>query len=152
MKKTIIDMCSIDKIARDNKFCDLLINATKNNIIKLLIMDVLEEQYNHDKVPIESKQLLNALSFESIDSEAFIWGYSTWGSKWGDGTQTGLSVSQIMTDKGNHIADSLIAVTSNGNADVFITEDKRLAAKLKKLNIKCQVWNNEELKQFLLQY
>lgn len=150
MKKMMIDMCSIDKIAVDDNFCNLLINVIKNNKVKLLSMDVLEEQYKHEKVPYKSKQLLSALSFESIYSEALVWGHSSWGSKWGDGSHTGLSVSQIMTEKGNHIADSLIAVTSNGNADVFITEDKKLATKLKKLNIKCQVWDSEELKEFLL--
>jgi hypothetical protein len=63
MKKVIIDMCSIDKIAIDNNLCNLLINAIKDNKVKLLSMNILEEQYNHVKVPYKSKQLLHELSF-----------------------------------------------------------------------------------------
>jgi len=56
-------MCSIDKIAIDNNLCNLLINAIKDNKVKLLSMNILEEQYNHVKVPYKSKQLLHELSF-----------------------------------------------------------------------------------------
>ena len=145
MKKMIIDMCSIDKIASDDNFSELLLKAINKDKIMLLTMDILDEQYGHSKVPPESRKLINALPLKRLHSEAFIWG-QPWGSKWGDGSHTGLSVSQIITDKGNHIADSLIAVTSNGNADVFVTDDKILTAKLKKISVKCQVWNSEGLK------
>ena len=61
-----------------------------------------------------------------------------------------MSVNYIMSSKGNHFEDALIAVTSVGNADVFVTEDKKLMKKMIKRQTKCEVWDSIQLKQYLL--
>ena len=125
MNTFMIDMCSIDIIAKDDEFSALLKQHNRTGKIRLLTTDVLEEQYRHPKVPRNSRELLSALIFERVEAEAFIWGFH-WGAKWGDGSHTGMSVDSIMTANRNHIEDALIAVTGVGNADVLVTEDERL--------------------------
>ena len=143
-------MCSVDIIATDREFREILKQLSKDGKIRLITMDVLEEQYHHTKVPKNSRDLINELIFEKIESDAFVFGVSDWGSKWGNGSLTGMSVNSIMSSKGNHLEDALIAVTSVGNADVFVTEDKKLMKKMIKRQTKCEVWDSIQLKQYLL--
>lgn len=72
-------------------------------------------------------------------------GYATCG----DGSQSGVALNQIMSPKGCHAKDALIATTAAQHADVLVTEDKRLINRFKAGSSTCEVWQFEQFKQHL---
>ena len=78
-----------------------------------------------------------------VPAAAGPWGLAPWGEfPWGaDGSEAGLPVSTIVSPKGKHWYDALIACTASGDADVLVTEDQRVRKRVAARGIRCAVWS-----------
>ena len=74
-----------------------------------------------------------------------VWAVSKWDqATWGDGAGD-VKLSDVISDKGNHIRDALIATTAAAECEVLVTDEKkRLPNKIKNAGSRLKVWNSEQ--------
>jgi len=87
-----------------------------------------------------------------IATRGFIWGKSRWGlARFGNDKGYNLVERIRGTTWDRKTEDALIAATASNDADVFVTDDKRLARRLKSYpGMKCEVIDFNELKRRLI--
>jgi len=102
-----------------------------------------------DKV---KKYAIRQIVINLVPTNGAVYGVSVYGmATYGDGSQNGFSIDDVRSKAKGHTHDALIATTANRDADVFVTEDKRLASRLTQMKV-CfiKVWTFEDLKQYLV--
>lgn len=123
MERFVIDNCAVHRIVCDSELALLFKKAVLSELIKVISVDELEDEYSHPNTPEEIKSFLNEIPRKIVPAEAFVWG-QRWGAKWGDGSHTGI-------------------------ADVLVTADTRFAKRVKSSSAKCAVWDVRELLNYL---
>lgn len=165
----MLDTNIYDKLRSDPEFLKTLIALQENGQLEIVKTHIQEDElaaapFNlempSEKIATDAFILgtsrlgqarlgdgTGCLKETKVPTAGAIWGTSRWGDAcWGDGSQSGMSVDDIKTEAGNHIGDSLIAVTASNQADIFVTEDTRLRRKMKNCPAKCKVMDYSEFK------
>ncbi len=70
-------------------------------------------------------------------------------SIYGDGSDTGLPLDQARTGGRGGARDAIIATTAAGEADVLVTDDNKLALRVRAGSAPCEVWTFEGFVSFL---
>jgi len=90
-----------------------------------------------------------AIPSKRIPTDGAIWGLSKWNeAKWGSGTND-IKIGDVTGGNANHNADGLLVATAAADADFFVTDEKRLPKKVRRLNSKLAVICFEEFRQVL---
>lgn len=152
--KFMLDSMIYDKIALDPDFMGKLKVACNQGVITVLSTHIQEDQLAATPDPRWRVTLLNtleAIAPTKVATAGLVWGLSKWGeSAWGDGVESGISVGQVDSDARNHTQDALIATTAARDADILVTEETRLQNRLRALGTKCEVWDFERFKAYVL--
>jgi predicted nucleic acid-binding protein len=62
----------------------------------------------------------------------------------------GVVFHAIQSEFNNHTKDALIANTAAHDADVFVTDDRRLRNRFREATDRCEVWSFVEFRQYIL--
>ena len=71
------------------------------------------------------------------------WGQATWGAGAGE-----VKIEDVRSDSAGHVADALIATTAAVEADVLVTEDRRLTKRVNRVS-HLPVWPFSEFRSFV---
>ena len=87
---------------------------------------------------------------EKVTTSGAVYGVSQYGqATYGEGSSGGVSIDDIRSPSRKHTKDALIATTAARDADVLVTEDKRLANRMQTLSSSCEIWRFGQLKEYL---
>jgi hypothetical protein len=64
----------------------------------------------------------------------------------------GVSLRDIQSDSNRHTEDALIATTASRDADVLVTEDRRLFNRFEASTTDCEVWLFDKFLRFIQKY
>ncbi len=86
---------------------------------------------------------------EKVPTAGGVWDVSKWGEfTWGDGRSGGVSINDVRAKSHSHTKDALIGTTAAQHADVLVTEDRRLANRMRALQSSCVIWGFNQLKEY----
>jgi predicted nucleic acid-binding protein len=89
-----------------------------------------------------------ALPVVAIPTSGAVWDVSKWGQATLDDGVGDVKIDDVRRDA-NHVRDALIATTAAASADVLVTDDKRLASRVRDAGSSLPVWNFAELFAFV---
>lgn len=147
------------KIMLDTQIYDLIVDipgmAKRLNQLsregKVLVLYTHIQEDELANIPDEQKRVAIAqIIRKKVVTSGAVYGVSKYGqATYGDGSSGGISISDIRSLSRKHTKDALIATTTARNADVLVTEDKRLANRIKTLSPSCEVWGFDKLKDYV---
>jgi hypothetical protein len=152
MTKYLLDSMIYDQLLNDRKCYDLIIQKCKEGSIEILITHVQLDQLKATPDLNKRQSLLSIVAnipSRKISTAGAVWGMSKWDeAKWGPGAGD-VQISDITNGNLRHNADGLLVATAAAEADVFVTEEKRLPRKVQRLNSKLTVISFRELCRLL---
>lgn len=150
------------KFMLDTMIYDLIINTAglidRLNLLsdcgKVVILCTHIQNDQLTKIPDERKRAeVSKITRIQVTTAGAVFGISKFGcATFGDGSQTGISIDQICSPSKSHTEDALIATTASRDADVLVTEDKRLFKRFKVATPGCKVWPFKKFLQFIQDY
>jgi hypothetical protein len=136
----------------DEDLVELLNRATNDRKLTLITTHVQPDQL--EATPdLRKNQFLSEvfrrLIMTRLPTSGAAWDASKWDqAKWGDGTGD-LKFDAVQGGNPVHAPDALIAITAASDADVLVTEDKKLTARVAAAGSKLQVWSFARFGQFV---
>jgi len=102
-------------------------------------------------IPDEHKRAeVSRINRQQVTTAGGVWGVSKWDAfTWGDGSSSGITLDQIRSPSKGHTKDALIATTAARDADVLVTQDRRLANRVSATSASCEVWSLEQFKSYI---
>ena len=98
----------------------------------LVILQTHVERDELDAIPDEQKKAaVLAVPVTAMHTSGAVWGVSKWDqATWGGGSGD-VKIDDVRSEAANHLRDALIASTAAASADSLVTEDKRLANRVR---------------------
>ncbi len=154
MKRIAIDTTFVNSVVDTDGALNKIQAAIRERRIVIKTTQIVEIQLGKTPDADRRRTLLEtyaALPKETVIVEAGTCGQGlTYGNvKSGDGRHTGISLEEAKTTGRGAGHDASLAVTASGQADVFVTDDRKLARTAKGSQAKCEVWSFKELLDFL---
>ncbi|PIC86115.1 hypothetical protein CSV72_09875 [Sporosarcina sp. P20a] len=150
--KVMIDTNIYDCLIVDEEVLSLVRSLIGEEIIEILTTHIQIDEVNNVN-DITMRNNLLTVPTNEIKTRILVIGHSRIGkSKIGIGKENGIKFISIHKDNPKHINDAIIAVTANANADILVTEDKKLKQKVQAQSSKLQVWNYKEFKEHIIHY
>ncbi len=148
--RLMLDTMIYDEIVETPGILELLPRLVDEGEMEILVPHIQEDELAND--PDERKRAEVAkIPRQEIPTRGAVWDTSKWDkATWGDGSEGGVGVNEIRSERGGHTHDALIATSAAGNADVLVTEDNRLKNRLKDSNSICEVWTFERFRSFAI--
>ncbi len=143
--RIMLDSNVFDKLLADPDALQRVIWLEESGRSVLVSTHVQRDQLAATPQPKRSLLLGLGLEFEEVPTSGAVWGVSKWDeATWDDGVGD-VKLSDVISDKGNHIEDALIATTAAAHCEVLVTDEKkRLPNRIKTTGSKLIVWNFEE--------
>jgi len=140
-----------DKIAATQGMVERLNHLSREGSVTVLSTHIQEDELA--KIPDgQKKDAVAKIITKKVATSGGVWGVSKWGRfTWGDGSSGGAAVDDIRSPSKKHTKDALIATTGAKDADVLVTDDRRLANRMKALNSPCEIWGFDKLKKYIFQ-
>jgi hypothetical protein len=141
-----------DQLTYDDESRKLLLQRCKEGFVEILVTHIQFDQLR--AIPDAAKRdalLAVAMTIPStkVSTDGAVWDMSKWGeAKWGPGTGDVL-IGDITRGNPRHNADGLLVATASAEADVFVTEEKRLPNKIRRYNSKLKVVSFKEFRHLL---
>lgn len=87
---------------------------------------------------------------KKVPTNGAIWDISRWDEgTWGDGSSGGMSIDEVRSPSAGHGKDALIATTAARDADILVTNDRRLANRVRTLDAPLDVWRFDQFQQYV---
>lgn len=149
--RIMLDTMIYDLIVATPGMTDRLNQLSREGKVILLCTHIQEDQLAN--IPDQKKRsAVAAIVRKKVSTSGAVYGASKYGqATYGDGSPGGVSISDVRSPSGKHAPDALIATTAAQHADVLVTEDNRLANRMRSLPSPCQIWGFGELKQYVFQ-
>lgn len=155
MKRIAIDSNVVDVLADTAGLLDLSKRAHGAGELVFVVSHVIHDELAATPDQTRRAHLLaayEALPKRIVATHGAAWNVSRWGeAAWGDGSESGVSIGQIVTPSRGRVHDALIAITASGDADVLVTDDPRLAKAARRAGVRCDVWGSGDLVRLLEQ-
>ncbi len=118
-------------------------------------MIVLCTQVQQDELAcISDKRKRDAVAkiiTKKVPTSGGVWDVSKFNQfRWGDGSSGGVSVDDIRSPSKGHTKDALIATTAARDADVLVTDKKRLTNRMEILKPPCKIWGFDQFKKYIV--
>jgi hypothetical protein len=163
LKKMIMrilpDTCIYDKIIASPHLYDHIRELIRSKRIEIVQPHIITSQL--EQAPESKREKLLSIPARVIPVDGFLTGHSGAGDRVGDGSG-GIKIDDIMKKKQPHeedkkptpgnIHDALIATTAAMEADVLVTEDRRLRNRAKLVKPTMHVWNFADLESYLTNF
>jgi hypothetical protein len=152
MIKCLLDSMIYDRLAADPECQSLLIRRCEQGLVEVLVTHIQLDQLRATPDPRKRELLLataKAIQAKRIPTDGGVWGMSRWGEfKWGGGTAD-VKVSDIAGENAKHLADGLLVATAAAEADLFVTDEKRLPKKISRYQTKLKAISFPEFRKVL---
>ncbi len=142
------------RIMLDTMICDRLIATPMLNQLNELVafgeLDILTTHVQEDELAgIRDPSKWAAASRvprRGIPTAIFVVGISRLGlARLREPIQGGVEYDDIRTENGRHVRDAVIACTAARDADILVTEDRRLAHRVRRSAESLRVWSFDDL-------
>jgi predicted nucleic acid-binding protein len=122
---------------------------TKEGKLVVLCTHIQEDELA--RIPDEKKrQAIAEICRKKVTTSGAVWGVSKWDlAPYSPGENTKINIEDIRKGKVEDSKDALIGATSERDADVLVTEDKRFMDRMKSLNSSCEIWDFAKLQSYL---
>lgn len=148
--KFMFDSMVYDKIVATPQMIERLNHLSREGNVTVLCTHIQKDELA--KISDEQKNAVAKIMTKMVTTSGAVYGVSKYGQcTYGDGSSGGVGVDDIRSPSKKHTKDALIATTAARDADVLVTDDKRLANRMKTLNSRCEVWGFDELKKHIFQ-
>ncbi len=146
----MLDTMIYDKVVDTPGMLELLLRLVEEGEVEILATHIQEDELA--SIPDERKRAEVAkVPRQVIPTSGAVWGTSKWGgATWGDGSEGGVGIDEIRSEKRGHTHDALIATSASANVDVLVTDDNRLKNRLKDSDARCEVWTFKEFRRSLM--
>ena len=153
MKRIALDTDAVNRILDTPGLLEAIKDAAGRGCFILIGNHVVRDQLVATPDHARRARLLeiyDALPRKDVLTKGGIFNISRYGAaRYGDGSDTGISLSEARTAGRGGGHDALIATTAAGEADVLVTNDKELTAKVKVSAAQIEVWTFEGFIQFV---
>ncbi len=148
--RLMLDTMIYDKIVETPGMLELVLRLVDRGEVEILATHIQQDELAND--PDERRRAEVAkIPRQEIPTSGAVWDTSKWDkATWGDGSEGGVSVNEIRSEKRGHTHDALIATSASANADVLVTDDNRLKNRLKDSDAKCEIWTFEQFRSFVM--
>jgi hypothetical protein len=139
--RVLIDSNIYDKFIEPPCILNRILELIGSQKIELLQPHIVRSQLA-ETTDISKRDKLLSIPTRAVPLDGFLAGYSSAGDRVGDGAG-GIKIADILKKKKptrGHIEDALIATTAATEADAFVTEDKKLANKMRSAKLSIQLW------------
>ena len=149
MKKLMLDTQIYDLIVTIHGLVERINCLTAEGKITLLCTHIQNDELTN--IPDQRKRAeVSRIKRQQVTTAGAVYGTSKYGAAtYGDGSLSGVSLHQIRSKSKKHIRDALIATTAARDADVLVTEDRRLAKRVRSTTASCQVWSFKDFKTYI---
>jgi len=121
--------------------------------IEIVTTHIQEDELRQTPRKSEREALLNLYFFlqkKRTPTSVALWGISTWGqAKWGNDTSEE-KLSAIQRNKPAASRDEIIGLTAKDHCDIFVTEDRKFAARLAEAGQGFRVMDYPAFREILL--
>lgn len=147
--KIMLDTQIYDWIIDTPEMVERLNRLSREGKVRILCTHIQEDELV--RIPDEKKRAAVAsIIKEKVPTSGGVFNVSKWNEfSWGDGSPGGFSIDDVRSPSKGHTEDALIATTAVRDADVLVTEDRRLANRMQTLSARCQIWRFDELKKYV---
>ncbi len=141
--RIMLDTNAYDEIVERSGFTARLNAAHNEGNVVILRTHIQEDELA--SIPDEKKRaaVMQVAGIKVVTSGA-VWDLSKWDESTFGGGAGDTTIGDVMSEAGNHVEDALIASTSAVDADVLVTDDRRLSNRVGLANSKLQVWSVDE--------
>jgi hypothetical protein len=142
--RLMLDSNVHDLIAADQCVLDAIKQRIVDNRLKLVSTHVQRDELSLAPEPKRAALLEIYGLAEKVPTNGAVWDVSSWDEcSWGT-AKVIASIVELMMGNPNHAEDALIAATAPGEADAFVTNDNRLASKIRCSEGSVKVWSWDE--------
>jgi predicted nucleic acid-binding protein len=147
--KFMLDTQIYDLVISESGMSDVLNKLSADGKLKILTTHIQRGEI--EAIADDAKkQAMQQIVTEIVTTSSAVYGVSLYGmATYGNGGTGGFSIDDIRSKTKRHTKDALIATTAARDADVLVTEDKRLANRLKQLKSRIEVWTFADFKRYL---
>ena len=150
--KFMFDSMIYDKIIATPQMVERLNQFSREGKVVALCTHIQEDELGNipDK---EKREAVTKIMTTKVPTSGGVYGVSKWGQfRWGNGSSGGVSVDDIRSPSKGHTKDALIATTAARDADVLVTDEKRLTNRMKDLKPPCKIWGFDQFKKYIFAY
>ncbi len=148
--RLMLDTMIYDKVVDTPGMLELLQRLVDEGEVEILATHIQEDELA--KIPDERKRAeVSKIPRQEVPTSGAVWNTSKWDrATWGDGSESGVSIDEIRSEKRGHTHDALIATSASANVDALVTNDKRLKNRLNDSDARCEVWNFKRFRSFVM--
>ena len=148
--KIMIDTNIYDSLIDDSKTFKLVEQLMEKELVKILTTHIQEDEVEQTKVTDKREELKKVPITNKIGTSLFVIGTSRIGeARLGSGAENGVEFTRIQRSNSKHTNDAIIAFTAAKEADVLVTEDAKLRAKLKAQSTTLEVWDYKRFTDYI---
>jgi hypothetical protein len=155
MKRIAFDSNVVDAIAASPGLLEAIQRASSRGVLQLISTHVQEDELIATPDRRRRSKLLavyHALPVSTVPTHGFVLDISRLGmARLGDGSSTGVSIDDLDSESGRHRRDALIGVTAAGEADAFVTcERRRLPKRMRRAGAACEIWDFKRFREYVM--
>jgi len=149
MKKFMLDTQIYDLIIAIPDFVDRINRLIAEGMVVILCTHIQSDELAI--IPDEHKRAeASRVNRQQVSTAGAVYNISKYGcATYGDGSSSGITLDQIRSASKGHAKDALIATTAVRDADVLVTQDRRLANRVSATSVSCEVWSFEQFKSYI---
>lgn len=153
MKRITFDSHIVDAIGATPGLLSAIQRAYRAGALELVTTHIQSDELAEITDPDKRARLLaiyNALPTSWVPTDGFVLGYSRLDmARLGGGEWTGVSIDDLDSPHRKHRRDALIGTTAAGEADVLVTNDRRLARRMRGASAPCEIWGFDQFRRFV---
>jgi predicted nucleic acid-binding protein len=142
--RVMLDSNVHDRLEADQAVLGILREHIAEGRIKLVSTHVQRDELSLAPEPKRTALMAIYGLTESVSTTGAVWDVSRWGECSWSTDEESASIVALMAGNANHAEDALIAATAASEAEVFVTNDARLASKIQRANLSVKVWSWDE--------
>lgn len=152
-------MPPVKRIMLDSNVHDLIVadQATKDAILKRIAegrLKLISTHVQRDELSLAPSTKRDALLAiyqlnDVVQTTGAVWDVSRWDQSTYGSDDVNASIDAMMAGNPKHAEDALIAATAAGEADVLVTNESRLASKIRRSGFAVDVWSWDQFVTWL---
>jgi hypothetical protein len=144
----MLDTNAYDEIVARPGFQERL-NAAHNAGKVVIVRTHIQEDELASIPDPNKKAAVTEVAGTSVATSGGVFGLSKFDGATFGGGAADVHIGDVATSAGQHMGDALIASSAAAEADVLVTEDRRLPKRVRLANSKLEVWNFEKFAAYV---
>ncbi len=139
--RIMLDSNVHDLVAADHAVLSAIQERIADGRLKFVSTHVQRDELSLAPEPKRAALMAIYELAESVSTTGAVWDVSSWDEcSWGT-NEVNASIVAIMAGNQKHAEDALIGATASGEADALVTNEARLASKIKRAGFSGEVWS-----------